>query len=419
MNFPNRLNRNTSNEQKAKMGIKKNLKPSLRPKKKAVTHHTREKPYLSNEIAEASNKFLRVLHRLPALPPTPGKIRFLSIPWHRVDAVDPFYVAIAAKDRTFREWHGLVATWNAEITRLPKNIETNPFFFHRILHNPFLNRHLYGAALERLLADEMQLRWWVRKLMSRLRWRIYSRKRCVGGAEDLYTCRPVPPGQAVRILDVGSRCLYVFHTSTALKLLLSALHYSSYGIACPTPPKNPYTNLPWSYGQLHSLVAQIGHNLWLGHHVFPTALLLFREVDYDSKRFAIVNRRDLAIRAAETFFKEPDAREIYNELMCDMYDSLYVEEPPAESRRVRVAIVNRRVASALQERWDTCMVAAWIYENHNFLHGGFETYEQVLGTFLLLHTMTVDALRRQTHPLPSPVTAAVANAVLLAAASAP
>jgi len=403
------------------MASKKNLKPSLRPKQKPVVHRTCKKPDLSNEIAEASDKFLRVLHHLPAAPPAPGKIRFLSIPWHRVCATDPFYIALAAKDRSFREWHALAATWNAEISRLPSDICTKPFYFHRILHNPFLNRHLYGAALERLLVDEMRLRWWARKWMARLRWSIYARKRCVGATEDLYTCQPVPTGQAVRILDVGSRSLYVFHTSTALKLLLSALHYCQYGIACPTPPKNPYTNLPWSYGQLHSLVAQIGHILWSRHHPFPAALLLFREVDYDVKRFATVNRRDLAIRAAETFFKEPEARETYNELMCDLYESVYADEPPTEARRVRIAVVNRRITPALQDRWDTCIVSAWIYENHNFLHGGFETYEQMLGTFLLLHTMTVDALRRQTlgptHTLPSPVTAALANAILLGGAS--
>ena len=399
------------------MASKKNLKPSLRPKQKSV-YQARAQPDLSAEIAEASKKFLRVLHHLPATPPAPGKIRFLSIPWHRVNLVDPFYIQIAARDRTFREWYTLATAWNAEISRLPSDIGTNPFYFHRVLQNPFLNRHLYGAALERLLMDEMRLRWWVRKWMARLRWRIYARKRCVGATEDLYTCQPVPSRNAVRILDVGSRSLYVFHTSTALKLLLSALHYSHYGIACPTPPKNPYTNLPWSYGQLHSLVAQIGHNLWSGHHVFPAALLLFREVDYNIKRFAVVNRRDLAIRAAETFFKEPDARDTYNELMCDLYESLYTEDPPAESRRVRIAVVNRRITTALQERWDTCIVSAWIYENHNFLHGGFDTYEQLLGTFLLLHTMTVDALRRQTlgptQPMPSPVTAALANAILMA-----
>lgn len=401
------------------MSCSPNLKPSLRRRPPKPKPDVQRSSDVLEEIQYVTQKFLRVLHTQPPLPPAAGKIRLLfSVPWHRVDAADPFYIALAAKDRSLTEWHAFAAEWNAEITRLPKDVETTPFYFHRILHNPFLNRHLYGAALERLLVDEMRGRWWIHKWMARLRWRIYTKKRSVGAEEDLYTCRPVPPGHAVRILDIGSRSLYTFHTSTALKILMSALHYSHYGIACPIAPKNPYTNLPWSYGQLHSLVAQIGQNIWSGHHPFPATLLLFRETNYDVKKFAIVNRRDLAIRAAETFFKEPDARETYNELMCDLYESLYADDPPAEARRVRLAVVNRRIAPALQERWDGCIVAAWIYENHNFLHGGFDTYEQMLGTFLLLHTMTLDSLRRQTqgpiHPMPSPLTAVLANAILIA-----
>jgi hypothetical protein len=376
----------------------KNLKPSVRPKpplpkQKKVRRHSSD---CDAAIAEATQNFLRVLHKVPPLPPEPGKIRLIVVPWHRVNRTDPFFIALS-KDRTRREWSALLEEWRAQ--KLPTGVETTPFYFHGILRNPFMNKHLYAAALERILADEWKARWWARKWVARVRARIYFRKRCVGAEEDLFTCQPVPAFQAVRIIDYASKSAYVFHTATALKMLLSGLHYSHYGIACPTTPKNPYTNLPWKYGQLMSLVAQIGANLWNAHRPMPIELLKYREAGYNIQTFLTKNRRYLVIRAAESFFKEkttnPDARDIYEELMRDMYDTLWADEEPADAARVRRSVIQHRLSPALQEQWDRCVIAAWIYENHSFLHADFTSYDQLLGTFLVLHTMTVDSLRRQ------------------------
>ena len=379
------------------MPATKNVKPSARPPPpRQKTKAPPTSPKCTAAIAEATQNFLHVLHKVPQPPPKPGKIRLITIPWHRVDCVDPFFIALS-KDRTRREWMALLEEWRSQ--KLPTGVETNPFYFRNILRNPFMNKHLYAAALERILADEWQARFWVRKWVARVRARIYFRKRCVGAEEDLFTCQPVPAFQAVRIIDYASRSAYVFHTSTALKMLLSGLHYSHYGIACPTTPKNPYTNLPWKYGQLMSLVAQIGSNLWNAHRPMPTELLKYREAGYNIQTFLEKNRRHLVIQAAESFFKEkttnPDARDIYEELMRDLYDTLWADEEPADAARVRRSVLQHRLSPALQTQWDRCVIAAWIYENHDFLHTDFTSYDQLLGTFLVLHTMTADSLRHQ------------------------
>lgn len=378
----------------------KNLKPSARQKvtKKSKTkNETLPSPQSISAITEATQTFLRVLHKIPQPPPVARKIRLITIPWHRVDPTDPFFIVVS-KDRTLCEWRALLEEWRTQ--KLPTGIEKDPFYFHGILRNPFMNKHLYVAALERILADEWKVRWWIRKWVARVRARIYFRKRCVGAEEDLFTCQAVPAHQAIRIIDYTSRSVYVFHTSTALKILLTGLHYSQYGIACPTTPKNPYTNLPWKYGQLISLVTQIGVNLWNSHRPVPIELLKYREADYNIQKFNAKNRRYLAILAAESFFKEkamnPDARDIYDELMRDMYDTLWADEDPPDAGRVRSSVVHHRLSPTLQAQWDRCIIAAWLYENHDFLYSEFGSYDQILGTFLVLHTMTVDTLRRQT-----------------------
>lgn len=377
---------------------KKNLKPSARQRApKKSKNVASPSSHSISSIAEATQNFLRILQKIPAPPPVTGKLRLITIPWNLVNQTDPFFITLS-KDRTRREWSTLLEEWSAQ--KLPIGVETNPFYFHGIIRNPFMNKHLYAAALERILADEWKARWWVRKWVARVRTRIYVRKRCVGAEEDLFTCQAVPPHQAIRILDYTSRSMYVFHSSTALKMLLTGLHYSQYGIACPTTPKNPYTNLPWNYGQLMSLVAQIGVNLWNSHRPVPIELLKYREADYNIQKFNTKNRRNLAIHAAEFFFGEkamnPDARDIYDELMRDLYDTLWTDEDPPDAGRVRSNVVHHRLSPALQAQWDRCIIAAWLYENHNFLYSDFISYDQIIGTFLVLHTMTADTLRRQT-----------------------
>jgi hypothetical protein len=100
-----------------------------------------------------------------------------------------------------------------------------------------------------------------------------------------------------------------------------------------------------------------------------------------------------------------------------LYDALWADEEPPDAARVRQSVLQHRLSPALQTQWDRCVIAAWIYENHDFLHADFTSYDQLLGTFLVLHTMTVDSLQRQcttAGPVPPPTV----NQLLVAATAA-
>jgi hypothetical protein len=303
-------------------------------------------------------------------------------------------------DRTAAEWFAL-------LTAAPAPVSASQSRF-------------YGAPPARdyptLLIREMRMRWLVRKWITRVRERIYTR-RSVGADCDLYTTEPVPDDAAVHVRDRATRTRYTFHALTLCRSITSGLRHHSFGIPNPTSPKNPYTNIPWSYTQGMVITEQILMYCARHHVRIPRDVLSFRESDYCIRRYLTAHKRPLSILAAADFLKSDCtyARSTLREIMYDLYDDSADEEGGEPPRRqlgwrtvTHLVCENQSVLpSRMFEQWLAICVDAWLFENCGFLHK-HRNYTDLLHAFNLLHSATYAWALRMRGRAPSTAAASTA-----------
>lgn len=330
----------------------------------------------------------------------------------RLLTVDPsictsnwFINTVFSHDRTWNEWQELIKEWRKPC---PFNV-----------YAPFTSLAAAADFLETTLAKERRLHAIARKFINKVRARICAR-RLVGADEDLYTTLPIPADKVIKVIDYKTKSTYCFHPTTALKSVMSALTYNSYGIASPQPPKNPYTNIPWNLGQLITLTNGIGMQLWTAHKHIPAFLTSFRECHYNLVRFMEVNHTALQIEAAVGFFKATytdDVRGVYEDSLIELYDEAFGDRQ-AQYRTVRRLAVQRLLAADLMERWDRIALDGWVYSNHRMVHYS-DSFEDLLDDLRRLHTDSYNSwnssprriLRRETAVAAAAADPALSNLV--------
>jgi len=324
----------------------------------------------------------------------PGTIRPLTLEYK--DSIkDVILRQIMSHDRTFTEWAHFIHEMNMPIH--PNISILCPF-------HPFFNSVvLNGEMIKEFFYKNMRLRWLAWKFIARLRKRIMDKRRI--GELDLYTTLPIPVSHQVLVYDIKTRSSYIFHTHTAYKLLLVPLKYSSYGIASPQEPKNPYTNIPWNIAQNMTILSQIITNMVQFHHMALPIFFKWRASRYTVDTFYIANNMILNIEAAKSLFKEMvdrDAVEIYMETIEDLY-SLNSDLRKMNYNLLKRLLKRRSIPKELLKRWDIHVTSFFIYSNHRFLYH-YESIEDLLATSISLHMETLAwwskrCLRQETNPV--------------------
>jgi hypothetical protein len=244
--------------------------------------------------------------------------------------------------------------------------------------NPFYYSQTIAAHLDDLMSFNIMLRMNILKCVQR---RLLAKMDVrVVGEDDLHTTTCIPQNMMVAVYDFPTRAKYVFHTNTILRMILSSLYYSAYGISNPKQPKNPYTNLVWTKYQLMSITQQIIRNMANCYRLPPALFLNYYNCNFNLSEFAKFCEKELGIRAAEELFKNKDdreTREIYGETIDDIASDLDFSLPA----RLSDLVVNRKLDAPLQKKWDDLVIAAWIYTNIHVLYGNFTCYDEITDTF--------------------------------------
>lgn len=222
---------------------------------------------------------------------------------------------------------------------------------------------------------------------------------------DLYTTIPVPPRAQVVVYDCPNRKKYVFHTHTAVKMIEASLHYSSYGIAKPSDPKNPYTNVPWSFGQLLCIHHQIFHNLLHNHTLIPQYLINFRLAKYSVRTYYVENKKHVDILAAKNFFLQKDdpyRDVIYEEVVNDLHTEL------ALFPKVTGFVMRRQLPADILRAWDDVVLASYLETNLHTYTDKFKSAREIEEGVLVAYERTLEhrrSLKRPRNPFGTPITA--------------
>jgi hypothetical protein len=233
--------------------------------------------------------------------------------------------------------------------------------------HPYFHRAVAADLLSRWWYRNQRMRWLFRKWLRRVREHRISQRQH-GAAVDLGTCEPIPEGHRVTVFDVPTRSVYHFHTATIHRALLKDILYQRYAVPAPATPKNPYTNLPWSVGQLCVIMDQLQTNLWRSRHRFVDCVLVkFRQAAYDVGELYRIFGKHLTFRCAVAFFKDPtcdDWEDMYDETFMDLMLFAQTDLRNNDIRLLRIYLVHRSLPKDMLESWDNLVIAFWINENY-------------------------------------------------------
>ena len=293
--------------------------------------------------------------------PPRGSIRFLGS-----DALLPLQAK--SHDRTLREWCVLIHSMRTAILQSEKQKQD-------------------AECLGKAFFDNQRLRWFVYRWIRNVRCKIMNKR--IVGAEDMVTLRPIPAESLVRVYDIRARNTYQFHTNTIARMIFNNLMFSSYGIAAPQLPKNPYTNVPWTYGQILTIVTQIIRNYTYTHHAPSMTLLTYRLSNYSMPVFLKKYGVALKINAAQTLFAardDPVTIEIYNETIDDIYSG---NNLPARSYYVMQLVKGRKLSAELLKEWNALVLTFWLYTNYHLVVLPARSYADIDIIFRKLHAKTL------------------------------
>ncbi len=218
--------------------------------------------------------------------PAPGKIRILAHPR-------------TAKSTHVRIW------WETDmsLTEWIQNIDTLESDAHAGSPPLFVRQtDAYVAELRNLLFTVQRQRFLARKVIQRLRHRVWSIKpQC---NVDLIDLEPVSDRDAVLLMDTTNHHLYRFHRRDVFNALLARIGYSDEMLPSPRQPTNPYTNAPLTLAQTIAVCQQLIADYARRGRCPPPLFAAFCHSGYDMKRLYTENASMLAEHAIRMYFKE-------------------------------------------------------------------------------------------------------------------
>ena len=182
-----------------------------------------------------------------------------------------------------------------------------------------LKEDIYTEA-DKIFHANQQLRWQLKRLVNK--WLLKkSAKRIIGEECDIITGDPIPIDEQIKIVSTKNRTTYVFSGHVLVKSAKACLEGQTSAIPFIKTPHNPYTNTPFSYGELVKLYTEV--LIWCARKgkQLPGIIGLYREYKFKNHMLLRINNNYVQSKATENFILNDDARgEFFVETMENMLD---------------------------------------------------------------------------------------------------
>jgi hypothetical protein len=190
-----------------------------------------------------------------------------------------------------------------------------------------LKEQVYNAFLR-----EIRLRSVFRRVLQR--WRINRIDKKTEKEVDPITL--TYPEKEVNIYDIDLKKKYVFDAKSLSSLIESQLLYSEGGFAIPMYPRNPLTNIEFTYNQLISIYIQLksyGELRW--------GFTTLRQYNFSKSRWQLYHNSALTmngIRSSLINLDSRDARELLEDFILLKMDELHIFSPIYITNAYKLAI---------------------------------------------------------------------------------
>jgi hypothetical protein len=171
-------------------------------------------------------------------------------------------------------------------------------------HRPVYKENLY-VETEKIFHTNQNVRFQMKRLVY-----AWLNKRCknrvIGEDSDLITGDAIPPAEQIRIISVINRTTYVFSGHVLLKSAKSCLEGQTGAIPHVKTPHNPYTNTPFTYGELVKVYGEI--LMWCAKKgkALPGIIGLYREYKFKNNMLLRVNHNYIQWKATENYILNDD-----------------------------------------------------------------------------------------------------------------
>jgi hypothetical protein len=157
-------------------------------------------------------------------------------------------------------------------------------------------------AVAAIFEANQRRRWLARTVWHRLTQRVWCRRTQCN--VDMIDMAEVSDADAILVTDAAHRTVYRFHRRDLFNTLLSNICMSEEMLPNPRAPRNPWTNAPFTFGQIvgvcHSLLQDYAR-----HGRCPPVLFsAFWAAQFDVRRFAAENASLLGQHAITAYFKD-------------------------------------------------------------------------------------------------------------------
>ena len=169
-----------------------------------------------------------------------------------------------------------------------------------------LNEDIYREA-ERIFHKNQWFRWQMKRLVT-IWLKAKSQKRVIGEDSDIITGDPIPKEEQVRIISIKNRTEYVFSGQVLVKGAKSCLEGQTAAIPHVKTPHNPYTNTPFTYGELVKVYNEI--LIWCAKKgkALPATISLYREYKFKNNMLLRVNHNYIQMKATDNYIFNDDSR---------------------------------------------------------------------------------------------------------------
>jgi len=152
-----------------------------------------------------------------------------------------------------------------------------------------------------------------------------SQNRLIGAESDLVTGEPIKPEEQITITSIKNRTRYIFSGHVLLKTAKTCLEGQVASIPHVKVPHNPYTNTPFSIGELIHLYREVVAYCGKKGRPVPAILALYRENKFRHHLLLKINHNYLQMKATESYMLNDDTRgEFFIETMETLLEDFEV-----------------------------------------------------------------------------------------------
>jgi hypothetical protein len=223
-------------------------------------------------------------------------------------------------------------------------------------HDRLLYHHL-SKQVSAAYIKEYRLRSLFRTFLHR--WRIRRMDRRYTKEIDPITLSE--PEKEVFVYDQRANKKFVFEAKSISHVVETAFLYHEGGFAIPHMPRNPWTNLEFSYAQLISIYYQLKH-----HNELGWCLHTLREYNFDKTMWHLYHHSTITMTAIKTSLRlldSLDARELLEDFIFSKMEELEIHTTSSIQSAYRLAILK------VPRHWylEQCKQIAYLhYESQHF-----------------------------------------------------